>query len=35
MAWLELQLELIRRMGEPAYIAKHISAPGDPAVATP
>ena len=35
MAWLELQLELIGRMGEPAYIAKHISAPGDPASATP
>ncbi len=31
MAWLELQLELIRRMGEPAYIAKHISAPGEDA----
>ncbi|MCA9265840.1 MAG: bacterioferritin [Planctomycetales bacterium] len=28
MAWLELQLDLIERMGEPAYIAKHISAPG-------
>jgi bacterioferritin len=27
MAWLELQLELIKRMGEPAYIAKHMSAP--------
>jgi bacterioferritin len=29
MAWLELQLDLVRRMGEPAYIAKHISAPGE------
>lgn len=29
MAWLELQIDLIRRMGEPAYIAKHISAPGE------
>ncbi len=29
MAWLELQLDLIKRMGEPAYIAKHITAPGD------
>lgn len=28
MAWLELQLDLMKRMGEPAYIAKHISAPG-------
>lgn len=28
MAWLELQLDLISRMGEPAYIAKHMSAPG-------
>jgi len=28
MAWLELQLDLINRMGEPAYIAKHISTPG-------
>lgn len=26
MAWLELQLDLIQRMGEPAYIAKHMSA---------
>lgn len=25
MAWLELQLDLIERMGEPAYIAKHMS----------
>lgn len=29
MAWLELQLDLIQRMGEPTYIAKHISAPGE------
>lgn len=29
MAWLELQLDLVKRMGEPAYISKHISAPGD------
>lgn len=29
MAWLELQLDLIARMGEPAYVAKHISAPGE------
>ena len=27
MSWLELQLDLIGRMGEPAYIAKHMSAP--------
>ncbi len=25
MNWLELQLDLLARMGEPAYIAKHIS----------
>ncbi|MCI5078626.1 bacterioferritin [Oricola sp.] len=29
MSWLELQLDLIGRMGEPAYVAKHISAPGE------
>lgn len=29
MAWLELQLDLVKRMGEPAYISKHISAPGE------
>ncbi len=29
MAWLELQLDLMKRMGEPAYISKHISAPGE------
>lgn len=27
MAWLELQLDLIERMGEAAYIAKHMSSP--------
>lgn len=25
MSWLELQLDLLKRMGEPAYIAKHMS----------
>jgi bacterioferritin len=25
MSWLELQIDLLRRMGEPAYIAKHMS----------
>ena len=29
MSWLELQLDLLKRMGEPAYISKHISAPGE------
>lgn len=29
MGWLELQLDLVSRMGEPAYIAKHMSVPGD------
>ena len=29
MAWLELQLDLLQRMGEPAYISKHMSAPGE------
>lgn len=29
MAWLELQLDLLKRMGEPAYISKHMSAPGE------
>jgi bacterioferritin len=28
MSWLELQLDLISRMGEANYIAKHVSAPG-------
>ena len=27
MAWLELQIDLIERMGEAAYIAKHMSSP--------
>lgn len=27
--WLELQLDLLERMGEPAYIAKHIPANSD------
>lgn len=29
MGWLELQLDLLKRMGEPAYISKHMSAPGE------
>ena len=29
IGWLELQLDLLQRMGEPAYISKHISAPGE------
>ena len=29
MGWLELQLELLERMGEPAYISKHMSAPNE------
>jgi bacterioferritin len=29
ISWLDLQLSLLHRMGEPAYIAKHISAPGE------
>ena len=29
MSWLELQLDLLKRMGEPAYVSKHISAPGE------
>jgi len=28
MSWLELQLDLLLRMGEPAYISKHMPAPG-------
>ncbi len=28
-AWLELQLDLLERMGQGAYIAKHMTAPGD------
>ncbi len=27
MSWLELQLDLLQRMGEPAYIAKHLPSP--------
>lgn len=27
MGWLELQLDLLERMGEPAYISKHMPAP--------
>ncbi|MFP4157778.1 MAG: bacterioferritin [Opitutales bacterium] len=29
MSWLELQLDLLSKMEEPAYIAKHVSAPGE------
>lgn len=29
MAWLSLQLDLLGRMGEPAFIARHISVPGE------
>jgi hypothetical protein len=31
MGWLELQLDLdlLKRMDEPAYISKHMSAPGE------
>lgn len=29
MGWLELQLNLLERMGEPAYISKHMSAPSE------
>jgi bacterioferritin len=28
-AWLDLQLDLLERMGEPAYVARHMSAPGE------
>ncbi|MCR9115379.1 MAG: bacterioferritin [bacterium] len=28
MSWLELQLDLLKRMGEPAFIAKHMPSPG-------
>ncbi|SMP44491.1 bacterioferritin [Neorhodopirellula lusitana] len=27
MSWLELQLDLLQRMGEPAYISKHMPSP--------
>lgn len=29
IGWLDLQLSLLQRMGEPAYIAKHMSADGE------
>ncbi|MCA9261359.1 MAG: bacterioferritin [Planctomycetales bacterium] len=29
MAWLELQLDLLKRMGEPAYTSKHMSPAGE------
>jgi bacterioferritin len=29
IAWLDLQLDLLERMGEPSYISKHITAPGE------
>ena len=29
MGWLDLQLDLLERMGEPAFIAKHMSTGGD------
>lgn len=29
IGWLELQLDLLERMGESAYISKHISVPGE------
>lgn len=35
VAWLELQLDLVKRIGEPAYITKHISAPGEDAPQAP
>lgn len=28
MSWLELQIDLLKRMGEPAYISKHMPVPG-------
>jgi len=28
MSWLELQLDLLERMGEPAYISRHMPSPG-------
>lgn len=31
IGWLELQLDLLERIGESAYIAKHMSSPGDSA----
>lgn len=29
IAWLDLQLDLLERMGEAAYTARHMTAPGD------
>ncbi len=29
MEWLSLQLDLLQRMGEPVYTARHMTAPGD------
>jgi len=29
IAWLDLQLDLLERMGESAYTARHMTAPGD------
>ncbi len=29
MSWLQLQLDLLQRMGEPAYIARHITVTGE------
>lgn len=29
MDWLELQLDLLERMGEPAYMARHMGVPGE------
>ena len=29
IGWLELQLDLLQRIGEPAYIAKHMSSPAE------
>jgi bacterioferritin len=29
IGWLELQLDLLERMGEPAYTARHMTAPGE------
>jgi bacterioferritin len=35
MSWLELQLDLLERMGESAYISKHIPSPGSGASEQP
>ena len=29
IGWLDLQLGLLQRMGEPSYISKHLSVPGE------